>query len=87
MVVLVYPLPIALEVDLGGRVGPTDQLHRLVFDDVGILWLPQEVGQRLCRRRWEGVGQHLAVLQPCNGSEQPSVPTYPDPLLVRVPWL
>lgn len=49
MVVLVDPLAIALEIDLGGRVGSTDKLHRLVLDNVCILWLQQEMGEGLCR--------------------------------------
>lgn len=50
MVVLVDPLPVALEVDLRGGVGAAQQLHGLVLHDVGILRLQQEVRERLCRR-------------------------------------
>lgn len=49
MVVLADPLSIALEVDLCGGEGAAAQLHRLVLNDVGVLWLLQEVGQGLGR--------------------------------------
>lgn len=61
MVVLADPLAVALEVDLRGREGAAAELHRLVLHNVGVLWLLQEVGQRLCRRRREGVREHLAA--------------------------
>jgi len=70
VVVLVDPLPVALEVDLSGRIGTADELHRLVLHDVGILRLQQKVRQSLRRGRGEGVGQHVAVFQPCQGSER-----------------
>lgn len=70
VVVLVDPLPVALEVDLGGGVGAADKLHRLVLHDVGILRLQQKVRQGLRWGRGEGVRQHIAVLQPCQGSER-----------------
>lgn len=70
MVVLVDPLPVALEVDLGGGVGAADELHWLVLHDVGVLWLQQKVREGLRWGRGEGVGQHVAVLQPCQGSER-----------------
>lgn len=67
VVVLVDPLPVAFEVDLGGWVGTAHELHRLVLHDVGVLRLQQEVREGLRRRRGEGVGQHVTVLQPCQG--------------------
>lgn len=70
MVVLVDPLPVALEVDLGGGVGAADELHRLVLHDIGVLRLQQKVREGLRRGRGEGVGQHVAVLQPCQRSER-----------------
>lgn len=57
VVTLADPLAVALEVDLCGREGTAAQLHGLVLHDVGVLWLLQEVGQRLCWSRWEGVGE------------------------------
>lgn len=70
VVILVDPLPVALEVDLGGGVGAADELHRLVLHDVGVLRLQQKVREGLRRGRGEGVGQHVAVLQPCQGSKR-----------------
>lgn len=48
VVVLVDPLPVALEVDLGGRVGAADELHWLVLHNVGVLRLQQKVREGLC---------------------------------------
>lgn len=64
VLVLVDPFPVALEVDLRGRVGTAHELHGFVLDNVGVLGLQQKMGQRLGRSRRERVGQDLAVLQP-----------------------
>lgn len=70
VVILADPLAVALEIDLRGREGAAAQLHRLVLHDVGVLRLLQEVGQRLGRRRWEGLGEHLAArISACAGRE------------------
>lgn len=68
VVILADPLAVTLEVDLRGGEGAAAQLHGLVLHDVGILWLLQEVGQGLSRRRGEGVGEHLAAgISACGG--------------------
>lgn len=47
VLLLVNPLAVALEVDLGGRSGLAVQVDRLVLDYVGLLWFHQKHGQRL----------------------------------------
>lgn len=57
VLLLVNPLAVALEVDLGRRSGLAVQVDGLVLDDVGLLRLHQEHGQRLRRVRGEGFRQ------------------------------
>lgn len=57
MLLLVNPLAVALEVDLGGRSGLAVQVDRLVLDYVGLLWFHQKDGQRLRGVRGEGFRQ------------------------------
>ncbi len=57
VLLLVNPLAVALEVDLGGWSGLAVQVDRLVFDDVGLLRLHQKHGQRLRGVRREGLRQ------------------------------
>lgn len=57
MLLLVNPLAVALEVDLGGRSGFAVQVDRLVLDNVGLLRFHQEHRQRLRGVRREGFRQ------------------------------
>lgn len=61
VLVLVHPLPVALEEDLHGGHGPAAQHDGVALDDVGIVRLLQEMGQRP-RGGGDGLGQGLAVL-------------------------
>lgn len=47
VLLLVNPLAVALEIDLGGRSGLAVQVDRLVLDYVGLLWFHQKHWQRL----------------------------------------
>lgn len=48
MVVLIDPLAVTFEVDLGGRRRPAAQLDRTVLHDEGIFGFQQELRQGLC---------------------------------------
>lgn len=61
VIVLVHPLPVAFEVDLGGGRRPAAQLDRPVLYDKSILWLQQEHWERLRWCRWIGVRESLCV--------------------------
>lgn len=45
VLVLVHPLPVAFEEDLHGRHSTAAQHDGVALDDVGIVWLLQEMGQ------------------------------------------
>lgn len=53
VLLLMDPLAVALEVDLRGGRGLAVQVDGLVLDDVRLLWLHQEVRERLGRVRGE----------------------------------
>lgn len=57
MLLLVNPLAVALEVDLGGWSGLAVQVDRLVLDYVGLLWFHQKHRQWLWGVRREGFWQ------------------------------
>lgn len=61
VVVLIDPLAVALEVDLGGRGRPAPHLHWSVLHDERILGLQQEFRERLGGRRREGVWENLRL--------------------------
>lgn len=64
VLVLVHPLAVALEEDLHGGRGAAAQHDGVALDDVGVVGLLQEMGQRP-RGRGQGLGQGLAVLIAC----------------------
>lgn len=73
MLLLVNPLAVALEVDLGCRSGLAVQVDGLVLDNVGLLRLHQEHGERLRRVRGEGfrqVAEADEVIVDCGGTAE-----------------
>lgn len=66
MVVLMNPLSVTLEVDLGGGRGSTGQRHRLVLYDVDVVRFHQEVRQQVRERGGERVRHRGGVLRSCD---------------------
>lgn len=62
VVILVDPLAVAFEVDLGGRRRFTGKFDWSVLYDECVLWLTLEFRQRLSWRRGEGVRQNFTVV-------------------------
>lgn len=62
MVILVDPLSVALEVDLGGRSSSASELDWAVLHYEGILRLQLELWERFCWGRGERVWEDLTVV-------------------------
>lgn len=62
VVVLVDPLAIAFEVDLGGRRCFAGEFHWSVLHNKRVLRLALKLGQRLSWRRGKGVRQNFTVV-------------------------
>lgn len=67
VLVLVNPLAVAFEVDLSGRCGAAGEGHRLVLDDINIIGLHQEVGQKVGEGHGKRMRYRGRVLCTCDG--------------------
>lgn len=62
VVVLIDPLAIAFEVNLGGRRCFAGEFHWSVFHNKCVLWLTLKFGQRLSWCRGKGIRQNFTVV-------------------------